>query len=242
MTRLTLVLFLTTFLTAQSPQPVEITAEPHHHQTFDNAQVRVFNVELPPHGETLLHRHGHDYIYVTLGDSEVVNAVQGKDPVTIKLQDGQTGFLSGNYAHVARNLRDQPFRNVDVELLQDDRLRHAPAHWDAAHPEDDRGLDILHGGTKEILFVKDGVRVSEIELEPDGVMPSVPHSGAVLLVAINDLDLFTNDPRTHGGHEPSPAASSHLSSGNTLWLPDGFQRPIINAGHHPAKFITLEFH
>ncbi len=242
MTRLAFALCLTTFLTAQSQQPVEITAEPHHHQTFANAQVRVFSVELPPHAETLMHWHRHDYIYVTLGDSEVVNTVQGKEPVTVKLQDGQTGFLSGNVAHVARNVRDQPFRNVDVEFLQDDKVRHAPAHWDAAHPEDDRGLDILHGGTKEILFVKDGVRVSEIDLEPDGVMPSIPRSGPVLLVAINDLDLFTNDPRTHGGHEPNPAAPSHLGSGNTLWLPNGFQRPIINAGHHPAKFITLEFH
>jgi len=237
MTRLTLVLFLTTFLTAQSAPEVEITAEPHHHQTLANDQVRVFTAELPPHAETLMHHHRHDYIYVTLGDSEVVNTVKGKDPVTVKLQDGQTGFLSGNFAHQARNLRDQPFRIVNIELLQDDKLRASSAKWD-----EDRGLDILHGGTKEVLFVKDGVRVSEVELQPDGVGPSVPRSGPILLVAINDLDLFTNDPRTHGGHEPNPTAPRHLGSGESRWLPDGFKRPIINAGHHPAKFITLEFH
>jgi hypothetical protein len=237
MTRLTLVLLLTTFLAAQSAPEVEITAEPHHHQTFANAQVRVLTAELPPHTETLMHWHRHDYIYVTLGDSEVVNTVQGKDPATVKLQDGQTGFLPGNFAHQARNLRDQAFRIVNIELLQDENLRASSAKWN-----EDRGLDILHGGTKEILLVKDTVRVSEIELQPDGVVPSVSRSGPVLLVAINDLDLFTNDPRTHGGHEPNPTAPSHLSSGRTLWLPVGFQRPIINAGHYPAKFITLEFH
>jgi hypothetical protein len=237
MTRLAFALCLTTFLTTQTQLPVEITAEPHHHQTFANADVRAFTAELPPHAETLMHWHRHDYIYVTLGDSEVVNTIQGKDPVTVKLQDGQTGFLPGNFAHQARNLRDQPFRIVNIELLQDENLRASSAKWD-----EDRGLDILHGGTKEILFVKDTVRVSEIELQPDGVVPSVSRSGPVLLVAINDLDLFTNDPRTHGGHEPNPTAPSHLSSGDTLWLPVGFQRPIINAGHHPAKFITLEFH
>ena len=237
MTRLTLVLLAAAFLTAQSAPEVEITAEPHHHQTFANAQVRVFTAEVPPHAETLMHWHRHDYIYVTLGDSEVVNTVQGKDPVSVKLQDGQTGFLSGNFAHVARNLRDRPFRIVNVELLQDDKLRASSAKWD-----EDRGLDILHGGTKEILFVKDTVRVSEIELQPGGVAPAIPRSGPLLLVAINDLDLFTNDPRTHGSHEPNSTEPTHLASGNTLWLPDGFRRPIINAGHHPAKFITLEFH
>ena len=224
MTRLAFALCLTTFLTAQSQQPVEITAEPHHHQTFANAQVRVFSVELPPHAETLMHWHRHDYIYVTLGDSEVVNTVQGKDPVTVKLQDGQTGFLPGNFAHVARNLRDQPFRNVTSNSCRTTNSAPRPRNGSGSS-EEDRGLDILHGGTKEILFVKDGVRVSEIELQPDGVMPSIPRSGPLLLVAINDLDLFTNDPRTHGGHEPNPAAPSHLSSGNTLWLPMASSAP-----------------
>ncbi len=241
MRRLAPFLLLTAFLTAQSTPEVEITAEPHHYLLFTNDQVRVFNVELPPHSDTLLHRHRHDYIYVTLGDSEVVNAVQGKDPVTVKLQDGQTGFLSGGYAHIARNLSAQPFRNVTVEILQDEKLRHSPAHWDPAHPEDDRGLDILQGGTKEILFVKDGIRASEFELHPDAAIPAHPHSGPLLLIAINDLDLFTTDPRTHGPPEPSPTPR-HFRSGDSLWLPHGFGRPITNAGHTVAKFVTLEFH
>jgi mannose-6-phosphate isomerase-like protein (cupin superfamily) len=233
MTRLTLVLFLTTSLTAQSAPEVEITAEPHHHQTFANAQVRVFNVELPAHAETLMHRHRHDYIYVTLGDSEVVNTVQGKDPVTVKLQDGQTGFLPGNFAHQARNLRDQPFRIVNIELLQDDKLRASPAKWD-----EDRGLDILHGGTKEILFVKDGVRVSEIELQPEGTAP-MPAT-AFLLVAVSDLRLEAADkPR----NAPRSAWDSiDQKSGDSYWPPTGSLHALTNTGHHPAKFITLEFH
>jgi len=236
MRHLALFLFLTVFLPAQSSPEVEITAEPHHHLIFTNDQVRVFNVEVPPHAETLLHRHRHDYIYVTLGDSEVSNAVHGKDPVTLKLQDGQTGFLSGNYAHIARNLRDQPFRIVNVELLHDDTLRSSKAKWD-----EDRGLDILHGGTKEILFVKDTVRVSEVELQPDAAVPSRRPSHPLLLIAVNDLDLYTTDPRTHGPPEPSPTPR-HFRSGDSLWLPHGFARPLTNAGPHNAKFVTLEFH
>jgi len=236
MTRLTRVLLLTTFLAAQSAPQVEITAEPHHHQTFANAQVRVLTAELPPHTETLMHWHRHDYIYVTLGDSEVVNTVQGKDPATVKLQDGQTGFLPGNFAHQARNPRDQPFRIVNIELLPDEKLRASSAKWD-----EDRGLDILHGGTKEILFVKDTVRVSEVELQPDAAVPSRRPSHPLLLIAVNDLDLYTTDPRTHGPPEPSPTPR-HFRSGDSLWLPHGFARPLTNAGPHNAKFVTLEFH
>jgi hypothetical protein len=241
MKRSLLFLFLTAFLPAQSAPEVEITAEPHHHLVFTNAQVRVFNVDVPPHSETLLHRHRHDYIYVTLGDSEVVNAVQGKDPVTVKLKDGQTGFLSGGYAHIARNLSAQPFRNVTVEILQDEKLRQSPAHWDPAHPEDDRGLDILQGGTKEILFVKDGIRASEFELQPDAAIPARPHASPLLLIAINDLDLFTTDPRTHGPPPPPPPPPPMPPGGNPRG-PHGFARPLANAGHAVAKFVTLEFH
>ena len=240
MKRCVLFLLLTVILAAQAGREVEITSEPHHQAVLANDQVRVFNVEIPPHSETLMHWHRHDYVYVTLGNSQVVNTVKGKAPVNVEMRDGQTGFLRGGFAHMARNLSGQPYRNVTVEFLQDDKVRHAPEHWDPAHPEEDRGLDILNGGTQEILFVKDGVRVSECELQPEGVIPPRSPSHPLLLVAVTDLDLFTNDPRTHGPPEPDPI-SRHFKSGDSIWLPHGFGRPLVNAGQHLAKFVTLEF-
>ncbi len=178
---LLLVLSLTTILAAQSPQAVEITAEPHHHLIFENAQLRVFSVDVVPHTDTLLHAHRHDYIYVMFGDSEVINAVEGKPPAPSKLTDGQVGFTPGNFSHIVHN-GDHPFRNLTVELLQDDKLRQSSYRWDET-----RGLDILPAGTKEILFVQDGIRVSEFELQPDAAVPSVHHSYPLLLIAVTDL-------------------------------------------------------
>jgi hypothetical protein len=240
MKRFVFFLFLTALLAAQSAPEVEITAEPHHHQVLSNAQVRVFNVEVPPHTDTLMHWHRHDYIYVTLGASEVVNAVKDKPPVSIQLADGETRFSPATFAHVARNLSSQPFRNVTIELMQDEKLRQSPEHWDPAHPEEDRGLEILHGGTKEILFVKDGVRVSEFELQPDAAVPGGAHAHPMLLVALTDSDLLTSDPRTHDSHSAVPPAT-HFKTGESAWLPLGFRQPITNAGHATAKFVTLEF-
>jgi quercetin dioxygenase-like cupin family protein len=228
MRRSLLLVFLTTFLTAQAPE-VEITAEPHHHQILTNEQVRVFTVDVPPHTDTLLHRHRHDYIYVTLGDSEVVNAVQGKVPVTVKLKDGETGFLTGGYAHIARNLSNSPFRNVTIELLQDDQLRRSTYHWDAT-----RGLEILPGGTQQILFVKDVVRASEFELQPGGMVPLHHHTGPHLAVAITDVK-FRSQVDGKGASEVA------MKSGESLWIKGGFSHTLTNIGNHPAKWITLEF-
>ncbi|MGA7382297.1 MAG: hypothetical protein WBX03_15715, partial [Terriglobales bacterium] len=147
-------LLIAAALSAQTAE-VEITAEPSHHLALQNVYVRVFQVEVAPHAATLLHRHRHDYVFVILGASEISNQVAGKPAVTLKLQDGEVRSSDGGFAHVARNLAPTPFRTVAVELLQDDQA-HAtpPPKWD-----DDRSLQILHGGTQEILFVKDGVRV-----------------------------------------------------------------------------------
>jgi quercetin dioxygenase-like cupin family protein len=221
---------MATLLTAQAVTPaVEITNEPHHHLTLENKSVRVFNVEVPPHAGTLMHWHRHDYIYVTLGDTEVVNAVKDKPPVTVKLQDGETRFSSATFAHIARNLSDHPFRNVTVEILEDEALRNSTAKWD-----EDRALDILQGGTKQILFIKDGIRVSEFELQPGAVVPMHHHAGPHLLIAVSDLDLRSDIE----GQTPTPA---HFKSGDSKWLPGGYSHTITNTGPKPAKFVTLEF-
>jgi len=60
-----------------------------------------------------MHRHRHDYVFVTLGDAYVSNEVEGKPRADLKLTDGDTRFVAGNIAHVAKNLSDQPLSQRD---------------------------------------------------------------------------------------------------------------------------------
>jgi oxalate decarboxylase/phosphoglucose isomerase-like protein (cupin superfamily) len=235
MKRQTLLLcFLATLLVAQAAAPeVELTSEPHHHLTLENKSVRVFNVEVPPHTDTLMHWHRHDYIAVNLGAAEVINAVNNKPPVTVKLQDGQTSFTSATFAHIASNRTDQPFRNVTIEIVDDEALRTSTFKWD-----EDRGLETFLGGTKQILFVKDGIRVSELELQPGSVIPMHHHAGPHLFVAVTDVDL-RSDVQGQGTN-PAPT-SGHFKPGDSKWLPGGYSHTVTNTGKRPAKFVTLEF-
>src|SRR5712692_958306 len=221
-------------LAAQSTAEVEVTAEPSHHLALENEYVRVFKVEVAPHAATLMHRHRHDYVFVTLGASAVSNEVEGKPPVALKLQDGETRFTPGNFAHIARNLADTPFRNVTIELLrgeEDDKARQLPPpKWD-----EERGMHVLEGGTEDIMFVKDGVRVSEVDLQPGGVLPKHHHAGPHLVVAVSDLDMRSDVE----GMGPMPG---HFKSGDVKWLPGGYTHTLTNVGKQEAKFVTLEFH
>jgi quercetin dioxygenase-like cupin family protein len=107
---------------AQAPEPAplahgSVPGEPHHHLRIENEYVRAYYVEVAPHESTQLHQHDHDYIYVSLGSADVVNAVRDKPEIHLVLKDGETHFTRGGFAHVARNLSDAPFRNVTIELL-----------------------------------------------------------------------------------------------------------------------------
>ncbi len=216
-------------LSAQTASEVEITAEPSHHLALENQYVRVFKVEVAPHAATLMHHHRHDYVFVTLGLSQVENEVAGKPPVPLKLQDGETWFVPGGFAHIAKDLSSQPFRSIIIELMQDEKSRHLPPKWDEA-----RGLHILNGGTREILFAKDGARASEIQLNPGGAVPKHHHAGPHLVVAVTDLNLRSDV-------EGKGASAVQLKAGDIAWVKGGFTHTLTNAAQQTAKFIALEF-
>jgi len=224
-----LFLLLIPFLAAQTTTEVEITAEPAHHLAVENDYIRAFNVEIAPHTATLMHHHRHDYVYVTIGDAHISKEVEGKPPVEVKLANGDTRFSPGNFAHIARNLADQPFRNVTIELMQDEKLRQTTSHW----PEES-GETTFPGGRRKILFVKDGVRVTEVNLEPGATMPSHHHDGAHLVVAVSDLDLRSDVE----GQGPMPGK---FQAGEIKWLTGGYTHTVTNVGKSPARLVTVEF-
>jgi quercetin dioxygenase-like cupin family protein len=240
MKRQILFCLLAPLLAAQAIAPeVELNAEPHHHLTLENKYVRVYNVEVPPHSDTLMHWHRHDYIYVTLGATEVVNEVKDKPPATIKLQDGETRFSPAPFAHIASNRTGQPFRNVTIEIVDDEALRNSVAQGDVKWDKD-RALEPFPGGTQQILFVKDGIRASEFELQPGAVVPLYHHKGPHLLVAVSDLDI-RSDVHSDAPGGPQGPMPGHFKSGDSKWLPGNYSHTITNTNTKPAKFVTLEF-
>lgn len=214
----------------KAPSEVEITAEPSHHLVLQNRYVRVFDVEVAPRGATLMHRHRHDYIFVSLGPAEIANEVQGQPAVNLKLADGETRFAAGNFAHLVRNLSNAPFRTVAIELLQDEKTGSIPP----SASDDSRSLHVLRGGTEEVLFIKDGVKVSEVELQIAGVEPKHRHATAELMVALTDL-VLRSDVVGKG------ASNLEMKAGEVKWMEGGFTHTVTNVGQGPAKYVTLEF-
>lgn len=211
-----------------APPEVEITAEPHHRVIFQNDYVRVFDATVAPRDATLMHLHRHDYVYVALGTATISNEVKGKAPVQVTLADGEARFSEGGFAHLVQNVGTTTFHAIAVELLQDEKMRSAPSRWDS------EPAIRAQGGAEEVLFVKDGVRVSRVELQTAGFEASHHHAGPHLVIAVTDLTLRSEAP-------DKTASNIDLKAGEVKWIGGNITHTVTNVGSQPAKLVSLEF-
>jgi hypothetical protein len=219
---------------------VPVSAEPHHAHVFQNDFVHVYNVTVPPLDATMLHQHDLPYIYLTLGATDVINAVEGKPEAHLTLEDGSTRYLPGGFAHIARTDAGILFHNITVEL---------------AHPQGstrnlgDKGNERALGSCPQSIaapnqnyqipseqavpcFETDELRMELVKVEggKDYLQPS-PDTAA-LLIAMSDANL---DVSLGGQH------TAFLHTGDVLWLPPGTARKVVDFLGIKSQFLLISF-
>ncbi len=229
--RLPLLLFVFS-LHAQAPEPARLPGEPHHHLKIDNEYVRAYYVEVAPHDETQLHQHDHDYIYVSLGPAEVINAVLNRPEVHLALKDGETHFTRGGFAHVARNLGDAPFRNVTIELIKpQDEPRNRCENVALGDKSSCRVERDASSYTITSLFETAEISLLLVKLRPKAVLQEFPDRDR-LLVALDHATLVV---QTQG------KAEANLTGGDSVWLSRLTSQKIQNSVNSPSSFLSINF-
>ncbi len=216
---------------AQQTQPVEITSEPRHHRVFENEYVRVFDVTVEPRGSTLVHRHHNDYLFVTLGDSDVVSARPGEKPVQLTLKDGETRFTAGNFAHAAINRLDKPFHNITIELLKPSTNVVScteSCQFSVACSEKDSLCP-----TVEKRISSDQWTVTSWSVPPGAKYENGTLKGPSLLVAVSQLELTRNGLDAAGQFTRKP--------GGMDWMPIPIKETITNNTSMPQAYVLLQF-
>ena len=206
---------------ARAQSIVPITSEPSHHLALSNSYVRVFKVEVPPKAETLYHQHDYDYLYVTIGDSDVTSTRIHEQPVAIKLKDGQVELAKGPFAHKATNNSDKPFRNVTIELLK------GAGESVCGHPgKESCGL---FTGLEGAVIQTTKVLALDIRLEEKSGIG--PFREPYLLVAVSDSNL---QQTSRNG-----TRSLSLTSGDVFWN----EQPEVKLQNlsGQARFIVVSF-
>lgn len=230
-------------LSLQNPIPpqtaVPVSMEPHHAHEFQNDYVHVYNVTVPPLDATLLHQHDLPYIYLTLGQSDVVNAVQGKPELHLTLEDGATRYSLGNFAHIARTDAGLAFHNITVELVHPQASPRNLGPQAADRPlgscpqsaSDPKNPQIP---AEQIVpcFETDEVRMDLVRVEGGKNYEEANPKTSALLVAMSDANL---DVSLGGGH------TAFLHVGDAVWLPSGTARKIEDFLGIRSKFLLLSF-
>lgn len=210
---------------------VEITAEPNHHQVFSNNYVRVFDVSAPSKASTLVHRHNYDYLFVTLGDSDVLNTRVGEKPFQLLLKDGEVRFTPGGFAHSILNQSDRVFRNITIELLQPStNVKTCPTSCVVPTP---CAAGKSACPTVERLITADQWTLNRVTLPASATLEKHTHEGPHLAVAISEFNLTQK-------LEDGSTREIHSGTGGFNWVKP-VVHTIINNGSAPARFVALEF-
>jgi len=199
---------------ASAQQAVPATREPHHHTVYEDARVRIFEVEIAPREAMLRHGHDTDYIWV---DSAGIHFSRGgmihderNHEVIIELLQPQTGP-----------------RNVCDQVLPGEYLHcHEPgSEW--------IGADL------RIQFETDQTRVGILQIAPDGTLVVPPADVPPLLIPLEGTQAEAIS-RVNG----APLASSLkriLKTVEVLRSAADQVTEVRNIGKTPARFLVVEF-
>jgi len=227
--------FLLLALVAAAPlddKVVEITSEPSHHLAFQNEWVRVFNVMAPAKASTLIHRHNYDYLYVTLGDTDITNARVGEAQVQVTLKDGEVRFTNGGFAHAVINNSEHPFHNITIELLGPSSGVH-PCTESCDLPVSCASADKTTCASARKVLESDQWTAVAVTIPPSGTTGEHTHAGPHLGIAVSELNLKQTS-------KDRPDAALHMGVGDITWV-DPVSHSITNVGRQPARLVDLEF-
>ena len=166
-------------LAAQSPVPVE--NEPRHHLKFENQYVRVFDVVVLPGDTTLFHTHSNDYVFVTLGDADLITEVMGGQPADLLLKNGEVRFSKAPITHRVSNPSNvSRFRNITIEILK------SPGRAAASKLDSSPGLSRVLDNER--------VHVERLVLEPGQSTSLHTHGLSALSVFLTEAKVMVESP------------------------------------------------
>jgi hypothetical protein len=112
-----LLLTATGVATAQSGSCLDVGDEPHHKLVFQNADARVYLLELPRLASTISHCHSHPYVYIVAGSGTTSNTVEGRGTMSHDWSTSETRVVYTPMQHVIRNESLNTHRELVIELL-----------------------------------------------------------------------------------------------------------------------------
>jgi beta-alanine degradation protein BauB len=205
--------------------PVAVEQEPLHRTVLHNAQVRVFDVQVPPGAQTQWHVHSRDGLSIRLSDFQVEDQPANGAARMLQLHRGDISYGANPapVTHRVRNVGPGPMRNLYIELQQ-------PA---GAAQSDPATVAAAGAAQRPAAFENERVRVLRRTLQPGESSGMHTHPANAVAVAMTAGELTLRGP--DGG-----SRTVALGEGVVDWVAAGVTHDLVNTGATPVELVDVE--
>jgi quercetin dioxygenase-like cupin family protein len=209
---------------------VPVTQEPHHRVTFENAQMRIFDVNIPPGETSADHRHERDIVTVSMTGTEIRVQDAGQPWATRSsrpLGDAAVVEYAGKPGqHKEENTGKSAYQLFAVENLKTSGWTTTPA---------------ATGLATKLMTEARAFRIYDVRLAQQASQTSHMHAVPTVAVLISGK-VMSDGPDTHA-KENAPAAVGLRQldqPGQWLLIPQGDTHHLVRLGTADARLLEIE--
>ena len=221
-------LALTSAVAAQVP----VNQEPHHRVVYENADLRVLDVNVPVGDSTLDHRHERDIVTVSMTGgtrTRITSPGQPAGPIRPPrpLADATVGEYAGKPdSHKVENVGDSPYQLFAVENLR-------PVGWST-------GAAVTALATRLATEAR-SFRIYDVRLVTTASQTSHTHAVPTVAVLINGIVLSEGPDAQAKALAPAPVGLKRLDQpGQWVLVPRGETHTVVRLGTNDARLVEIE--
>ena len=218
-------LFLLQQLFAQVQQAaVPVEQEPRHRIVFQNQNVRIYDVLIPPGDQTLFHTHSFDNVAIAVSGGTGRDEMLGRPAREVSLRTGNVGFSKATnapYTHRLENVGTTPLRIVGLEVLSSSSSPGVPAV-----------LNTVPG--HQLVLENDRVTIYRVSIDPKQSTGIRSRTLPWLRVSITQSTISVQGP----GKSPE---TIETKAGDYRWHEGATTDSIENIGSTKYEAIEIEW-
>jgi hypothetical protein len=219
----------------QNPgQGVALTQDPHFRLMYQDDDMLILDLIIPPRQSTLLDEYDNDYLLVNFGQSTLTAQGAAQPPQQLALPDGAVRFGEGGISQTLTNDGDREFHALAIVFLNQKLTA--------------RGCSCNGGPADAVCSCPNAPpltgnwsrRIGQVELQgvtltPGAIYDNTSTRTTRFLVALTPFDMLDSTI-----HEPKNL-EIRLPDGYYQWLSPGPHK-IQNQSLLPMRFVSVEFY
>lgn len=227
-----LVPLLLVSVTVAAAAQVPLSQEPRHRLVFENADLRVLDVRVPPGDTTLEHRHDRDLVTVSMNetaDTRTQSPGRPWGPTRPRRPVGDiavTEYAQAPGSHRMENVGGSPYHLFAVENRK-------AGGWSGATP--------VSAQATRLTADARAFRVYDVRLDRDGSQTSHTHGVPTVVVLIAGSVMSEGPDAQAAALAPAPVGLKRVDQpGQWVLVPAGDTHHLVRLGTTDARLVEIE--